>query len=104
MSLQTADDTVKVFVTRLLEEKHLQNVDPEVLEQLKADLTDRVEDRLNMVILKNLPEEALAPFEKLLEQDNSEETQAFCQQNIPNLQEIISDELLAFRKTYLDLA
>jgi uncharacterized membrane protein YheB (UPF0754 family) len=104
MNMQAVDDTLKVFVSRLLEEKQIKDVEPEILEQLKADLMDRVEDRINMVILKNLPEESLGQFEKLLETDNEGEVQAFCQQQIPNLQELIAAELLAFRKTYLDLA
>jgi len=102
MDMQT-NDILTTFVTRLVEEKQLGNIDTEVLEQLKADLMDRVEDRVNMMILKNLPEDALIPFEKLLEEENTEEIQKFCQQHIPNLQELLSAELLAFRKTYLDL-
>jgi len=104
MDTQAADETLNIFVSRLLEEKQLQNVNQEVSEQLKADLTDRVEDRINMMILKNLPEEDLLLFEKLLEGEDMVATQAFCQQRIPNLQDLVSAELLAFRKTYLDLA
>jgi hypothetical protein len=98
MNLQTGNDALNVFVTRLLEEKQMQDIDPEISEQLKADLTDRVEDRINMTILKNLPEEALPKFEQLLEKENIEETQAFCLQYIPNIQDLLSAELLAFRK------
>lgn len=103
METKIEGDTVQLFVSRLVEEKNITGVDSEVLEQLKADLADRVEDRLNLAILNALPEEALLPFEKLLEEGNDEETQNFCKQHIPNIQEIISGELLAFRKTYLDL-
>lgn len=97
------DEILQTFAGKLLEEKQLQDVDPEVVDQLKADLVNRLEDRLNMVILKNMPEEKISEFEVLLNNGSEVALQEFCQTNIPDLQNVLATELMAFRKTYLGL-
>lgn len=103
MSTAVAPDMVREFAKKLLEEKQLTNVDAEVFEQLQNDLVEKIEDRINMVILAHMPEDKLVEFERVLDGDSLEEIQFFCEKNISNAQEIISAELLAFRKTYLGL-
>lgn len=90
------------FVDRLVAEKGMTNLDPEVLAQVKKDLLDRVEDRVNAVIIEKLPPESLEEFEKILDGADEKEIQPFCQQRIPNLDQVIAAELLAFRQTYLN--
>lgn len=91
----------ELFVDRLVEEKNLTNVDPEVLKELKSDLVKRVEDRVNAMIIERLPAEKLPEFEKLLDGGDNAAIQSFSETNIPNLPEVIAAELLAFRQTYL---
>ena len=90
------------FVDRLVTEKGMTNLDPEVLAQVKKDLLDRVEDRVNAVIIEKLPPESLEDFERLLDGGDEKEIQAFCQTQIPDLDQKIAAELLAFRQTYLN--
>ncbi len=101
MTANVASKELEQFVDRLLEEKAMVDLDEEVLQQLKKDLFDRVEDRINAMLLAKLPADKLADFEKLLESGSDEEVQKFCSDAIPKLDEAIAAELLAFRTTYL---
>jgi hypothetical protein len=103
MAIQGVDDILQAFAAKLLEEKKIENVDPEVSEQLKADLVDQLEDRMNVAILNHMPEDRLSEFDALLEEGSAEAIQAFVRANVPDLQNALSAELLAFRKTYLGL-
>jgi hypothetical protein len=96
-------DNLKVFVSNLVIEKGLTNLEPEILSQLESDLYDRVEDRINVTIVAHVPVEKLDFFEQLVERSDTAEIQEFCARNIPGLDEIIAKELLEFRKTYLNL-
>lgn len=95
-------EAINIFVDRLIEEKKFENVSPETLEQIKEDLLGRVEDRINAITLENMPREKLEEFNKLLDTANMEDIQKFCQNNIPDLNEIIAKELLNFRNIYLN--
>src|SRR3990167_3870095 len=98
------ENSIDQFVDRLTLEKGLTRLEPEVLAQMKSDLKERVEDKINAVIVEKLPKELLADFEKLLSEDASEkETQKFCQENIPNLDSVLASALLDFRNIYLNL-
>lgn len=95
------NEGLSVFVDRLLEERGVDGLDTEIVDQLKNDLLERVEDRINATILENMPSHALEDFEKLLDSDASdEEVQKFCAEKIPNLDEIIAATLLEFRDAY----
>lgn len=51
---------LKSFVDRLIGEKKLpENLEKEVIEEIKKDLLTRVEERINAVIINNLSEEQL---------------------------------------------
>ena len=92
-----------MFVNRLIEEKKLpENLEKEVVDQIKADLLSQVEDRVNAVIINNLSPEKLEEFNQKLDSNISdEEMQKFCSENIPNLAQLIASELIVFKQTYL---
>ncbi len=94
---------LKMFVDRLYGEKKFpEDLEKEVVDQIKSDLLSRVEDRINAVIISNLSEDKLEEFNKILESDiTDEEMQKFCGDNIPNLQQLIAAELIVFKQTYL---
>lgn len=91
------------YVDRLIEEKKFpSDLEPEVMAQIKSDLIARVEDRINAVIINNMPEDKLEEFNKMLEGEvKDEDMQAFCSNNIPDLAELIASELILFKQTYL---
>jgi len=99
-----ADDTqdINAFVERLVEEKGIRNVDPEVREQIKKDLTDRVEDRVNAVILEKMPPAKLEEFSTIVDRGSEADAESFCAANIPNLDQHIAVALLQFRDSYLN--
>lgn len=100
---QITSDSIAQFVNRLVEEKDILNLDPEILDQVKKDLYVRVERMINAAVIENLPPEKLEFFEKLVERSDQAEIQAFAQRSIPGLDEIIAKELVQFRNTYLDV-
>lgn len=90
------------FAERLLEEKGLNVLEDEVVAQLKADLVDRLENRVNAVILNALPKDLMGDFEKLLDSEAGDgAVQEFCSKHISGLDELIAAELVAFRRTYI---
>jgi hypothetical protein len=95
--------SLELYVSKLIEEKNFQNITSEVVTQIKADLMTRVEDRINAVIIKNMPEEKNDEFDKMLDSASDEEIRVFCGENIPNLDELIAEELVRFRKIYLNI-
>lgn len=93
--------TLEQFVDRLLVEKNLVSLSPEVLEQMKKDLLEKAEGRLKATIFSNIPESQLAEFNQLMEGGDEEKLQVFIREQIPNLEEIMAQSLLDFRNTYL---
>lgn len=89
------------FIDRLIEEKQLGILETEVKEQIKSDLSGRIEKRINAVILENMPADKLEEFDRLLDIGDSEEIQKFCHENIFNLDELIAEALIDFREVYL---
>ncbi len=91
------------FVDRLYEEKNFpQNLEAEVVKQIKDDLLEQVEDRINALIINNLSEENLEEFNQKIDQEVSDqEMQKFFNENIPDLAQLIAAELIVFKQTYL---
>lgn len=89
------------FINKLIEEKQLGNLEAEVREQLESGLSQRIERRINAVILENMPADKLEDFDRLLDVGDSEEIQKFCHENIFNLEELIAQALIDFREVYL---
>lgn len=105
MNMSIADQNnkhdLREFAERLLVEKNLSNVDDEIKEQMKKDLVERLEDRINVIILERMPPEKLEEFEVVVDEADSEEINRFCVANIPDLDQIVAAELISFRTTYL---
>lgn len=105
MSTPTDDQTNKYnleeFAEKLLREKGVDDMDPEVTEQMEKDLVERLEDRINVMILEKMPPEKIEEFEKLVNTGGQEEIVRFCEANIPDLSQVVAAELVSFRTTYL---
>ncbi len=98
--MKTATD-LEVFADRLVEEKGIKDVSPEVLAQIKKDLIERAENRINAAVLECLSADQLENFEKLLDKSSEEQVRSFLAEQIPNMNEIVAAELLDFRNIYL---
>ncbi|MEI6659838.1 MAG: DUF5663 domain-containing protein, partial [bacterium] len=77
---------LQTYVDRLVEEKKFpEDLGSEVMDQIKSDIMSQVEDRINAVIIDNLPEDKLEEFNKLLDSDAKDaEVQGFLSANIPD--------------------
>lgn len=93
--------TIEAFVEKLLQEKGVTGLEPEVMTQLKQDLIDRAENMINAEILANMPESALPEFEQVLDSESEEQIKEFCSKHIPNMDEVVSKALLNLKNTYL---
>jgi len=91
---------IEEFVSKLIEDKGFDEKDPEVIDQMKKDLLDRVENRINAMILSNINSEKLSDFEKVLD-ESEEEIQNFVIKEIPDIDEKVAAELLTFKNIYL---
>jgi len=76
-------------------------LDEEVIDQIKKDLRPRIESFVNVSILKNIPEDKLEEFEKMLDTTDPVRIQEFCSKNIPDLNQIVAVALADFRDSYL---
>ncbi|OHA01526.1 MAG: hypothetical protein A3H71_03265 [Candidatus Sungbacteria bacterium RIFCSPLOWO2_02_FULL_48_13b] len=95
-------ETLDAYVGRLLEEKGIKDVGDEVLEQLKKDLRDRVEDRINAATLEHMPPQNLEEFESLLDSGDDNKLQAFIREHVADLDQVIAGALVQFRNVYLN--
>ena len=79
----------------------LHDTPDDIKAELYPELQERLESLINTALLAAMPEAELPYFERLLEHGSDEDVQQFCQQNVPNMEEIISRILLQFRNEYL---
>lgn len=89
------------FVDKLMLDKGFENKDAEVLAQIKADLSSRLEDRINAMILSNLSENDLVEFGAILDSKDMDKMEKFTFAHIPDINEKIASELLTFRNMYI---
>lgn len=94
---------MEIFVEDIMEEKGFENLEPEILLEIKKDLLSRLEDYINIAVLDHMPEDKIEEFDKLLDQDDPIAVQNFCQKYIPDLQNFVTQAMANFRSSYLGL-
>lgn len=99
--LSPNNDLINQFVARLIEEKKMSNLDPEILEQAKQDLIEKAEDSIKAAIFENLPADKMEEFVQLLESGDANVLQSFVKEALPDLESVIAKALLNFRHSYL---
>lgn len=93
---------LQTFIDKMVSEKReFEGLEPDVITQIKSDLLSRAEDRINAVIVNNIPENQISEFEKLTESGTDKDIQAFTEKAIPDLAQLVASELIVFRQTYL---
>ena len=100
--LTQSEDIIKDFINKILEEKGVLSMDKEVVDQMRSDLTDRLETRINASVLENIPK--LEEFEALLDKDDDSEIQNFISKNVPDLDALIASTMISFRNIYFGVA
>lgn len=90
------------FIDKLIEEKGFVDLLPDVKEQLKADISKRLDDFIAARVIATLSNEDLKTFETMLKDGKSqEEIQQFTATHIPDFTEFLTNVLLEFRGVYL---
>lgn len=93
---------ITVFLERMLDDGGMKDVEPGVRQQMLTDLRSRLQHALFAAFVTKLPEADLPAFDALVEEKASlERIQSFLKSKIPNLDTLIADTLLAFRKQYV---
>lgn len=92
---------IEEFVDRLIQDKGFNETDPDVIAQMRLDLIDRVENRINAMILSNIKPENIEGFKKILDEGSEEQIQEFVKNDVPNIEEKVASELLTFKNIYL---
>ena len=94
------------FVERLIVEKNFPELTPEVHAQIKSDLLAQLNRSIKVRLVEALPDDKAKEFMAMLDKNppsSPDETQKFIADNIPDLNNFMSQILLDFRKTYLGL-
>ncbi len=89
------------FIDQVIKDAGLDTETPEVLEQIKSDLSDSLENRVNAMIVTNIPEEKMEEFDKIMDSNDDEKMQAFLKKTIPDFEQKVALELAQFRASYL---
>lgn len=93
---------IEEYVAWVLNQKPgFDQVDKEVQAEMKKLYVDSLQDQINAAILKAMPADKMAEFDRLLSGDNKEAVQLFCDANIPDLKEIIASVLINFKEVYV---
>ena len=94
-------NTIEDFADKLIQDKGLSGESPEIVAQIKSDLLERIENRVNAMILTSLDEQDHSAFDAVLDEGSEDAIQAFIKTKIPNIDEKVALELLTFKTLYL---
>lgn len=97
----SSEDVLKLYATRLLDERGVTGVSPEVMEQMRADLLERIHDTINASILQVLPPAKYQAFSDVLDADDQAQVESFMRTHVPDLDSVLAKALFDFRVTYL---
>ena len=94
-------DPLDAFIDQILFDKGADVLPQEVQDQMKQDLLERVERRINIAMLAAMPPEEVVNFEKILDAGSDTAVQAFVARHVPHADEVIAKELVEFKSLYL---
>ena len=91
-------------IESLLNDKGITDVDPEIKEELKTDMKNRLLDQINRAAIMQLSEEKAAELADLVDNPDftNEKMTEFLQNSGVNLTEVALDTMLKFRGFYLE--
>lgn len=91
------------FLESLLNDKGITDIEPDIREELKADMKTRLLDQINQAAIMELSEEKAKELAELVDDPNftNEKMTEFMQDSGVNLTEVTLDTMLKFRSFYL---
>jgi hypothetical protein len=98
-----ADTTsIQAFVDGLIDQKGFTDLTPEVREELKSDIYQRLNDFIVARMIAAFSDEDVLKYEQLLKENKpQEELQQFAADHIPNFVDFLTNVLLEFQDVYL---
>ncbi|MDO4612306.1 MAG: DUF5663 domain-containing protein [Candidatus Saccharibacteria bacterium] len=95
--------SVDEFIESLLKDKGITDIDPEIKEELVADMKARLMDQINKAAIMQLSEEKADELARLVDDPNftNEKMTEFMTNSGVNLTEVALDTMLKFRSFYL---
>jgi hypothetical protein len=98
-------ENVGAFIDQIIEEKGYQDLDAEVLEQLKADLTARLLDMLDRQLIQALPEDKAEELSNKLDDPNFSDEDMYnfiTNEGGVNAQQVMIDTMIQFKLFYVN--
>lgn len=95
--------SVDEFIEQILTEKGITDLDPEIREELKNDMKNRLLDQIDRAAVMQLSEEKAAELAAKVDDPNftNDDMTKFMQESGVNLAEVALDTMLRFRNLYL---
>lgn len=95
--------SIDEFIEQILVDKGITDVEPDVREELKADMKERLTDQINKAAIMKLSEEKAAELAAKIDDPafTNEQIAEFIQNSGVNLTEVTLDTMLRFRGLYL---
>jgi len=93
---------IRKYLQQLLKDAGQKDLGAELEEEMLNDLHARLEDRLILAAMENLPQDKQNELGHMAEnKENPDKIQAFLQKNIADYNGVFARALEAFRETYL---
>ena len=96
----TTDQSLNDLALKMLEARGLKDLEQSQINLLQEDMVEAMKSAINIAIFKELSEDKLKEFENILDTKPETEVQEYCQQNIPNLEQVVSTALTRFTEVY----
>ncbi|MDO4507935.1 MAG: hypothetical protein Q4B65_00885 [Candidatus Saccharibacteria bacterium] len=95
--------SVDEFIESLLRDKGITDIEPDIKEELVADMKTRLMDQINKAAVMQLSEEKADELARLINDPNftNEQMTEFMMNSGVNLTEVTVDTMLKFRNFYL---
>ena len=95
--------SVDEFIEQLLIDKGITDIEPDVKEELKSDMKQRLLNQINRAAIMELSEEKAAELATKVDDPNfsNEDMAKFMQESGVNLAEVSLNTMLEFRNLYL---
>ncbi len=91
-----------VFLERMLDDGGMKDVEPGIRQQMLADLRARLQNKIFAALVMRLPENDLPALDALVERNApQDQVQQFLRERIANLDEVVAEAMLEFRKLYV---
>lgn len=99
-------DQLDTFIRDIIEAKELPGITEEAKAGLLEEMREGLLDQINRALIEALPEDKVAEFSTLLENDSvsDDQVQAFIANSGVNVEQVTAKTMLAFRNLYLQSA